>query len=62
MNKQGIEMGFSWIFAIIVGVVILFLAIYTTTRIIGTSRYELDTETAKKISILIDPLETSLGD
>lgn len=59
-NKKAFEMNFAWIFSIIVGAVILFLAIYTVSQIIRTERYKLDTKTAAKLSILLDPLETSL--
>ena len=60
MNKKAFEMSFSTIFAIIVGAVVLFLAIYATAKFIGTRRYEIDQQTSAKLSILLDPLETSL--
>lgn len=59
-NKKGFEMNFAWIFSIIAGVTILFLAIYATSQFIKTRKYEIDTQTAAKLSILLDPLETSL--
>lgn len=59
-NKKAFEMSFSTIFAIIVGAVVLFLAIYATAKFIGTRRYEIDMQTAAKLSIILDPLETSL--
>jgi hypothetical protein len=62
MEKKGFEMSFSWIFAILVGVVILFLAIYFATRIVGTGRENVDAQTSAKLSILLDPLETSIGE
>src|SRR3989344_2686139 len=58
-NKNAfVEMSFAWLFAIIVGVVILFLAIYASTKIISTEQTQLDAETAKKIGILLNPIET----
>lgn len=60
INKKAIEMSFAWIFAIIAGIAILFIAIYVTTQFIKTRKYEIDIQTANKIAILIDPLETSL--
>ena len=59
-NKKAFEMSFTWIFAIIVGAFILFLAIYGASKFVQTRRYEIDTATAAKISILLDPLETSI--
>lgn len=58
-RKKGfLEMPFAWTFAIIIGMVILFLAIYASTRIIDTEKTELDATTAKEIGILLNPLET----
>jgi len=59
INKRGFEVSFAWLFAIIVGIVIIFLAIYASVKFIGMKEYELDTTTAKKIGILMNPLETS---
>jgi len=53
-------MSFSWLFAIIAGAAILFLAIYATSRFIETGRTEIDAQIATKLAILLDPLETSL--
>ena len=57
-NKSGLQISFAWIFAIIVGGFILFLAIYSVTKIIGTERQISDTEIAKEIEVLLNPLET----
>jgi len=57
-NKRGLEISFAWLFAIIVGAFILFLAIYGTTRIIRTEQTTLDAKTGKQIGILLNPLET----
>ncbi len=62
MNKKGIEMAFSWIFAIIAGAVILFSAIYITTRMIGTERKVSDTLVAAELDNLLHPIETNLED
>lgn len=59
-NKKAFEFNFAWIFAILVGIAILFLAIYAASKFVETRKYELDTQTAAQFSILIDPLETSL--
>ena len=54
-------MGFAWIFAIIVGAAILFLAIFATTQIIETGKTRGFTEAAKAVTILLDPLETGIA-
>jgi len=59
MNKRGLQISFAWLFAIIVGAFILFLAIYITTKFIGTEQTTLDAKTGKEIGILLNPLETS---
>lgn len=60
-NKKAIAMSFNWIFAILAGVVILFLAIYGVTRFVETGEKTIGTETAAQISALLDPLETGLA-
>jgi len=58
-SKNGfLEISFAWLFALIVGAVILFLAIYTTTKVVKTEQTTIDAETAKRIGILLNPLET----
>jgi hypothetical protein len=57
-SKKGIEFSFTWLFAVIVGAFILFLAIYAATKIIQGGGAEQNTEVAKEIGVLLDPLET----
>jgi len=57
-NKKGIEMTFPWLFALIAGIIILFLAIFMVTKIVKTDSSALDAATAKKIGVLLNPLET----
>jgi len=60
MKKRGyLQISFAWLFAIIVGAIILFLAIYAATKLIGTEQTTLDAKTGKEIGILLNPLETS---
>ena len=60
MNQKGfLQIPFSWVFAIIVGIFILFLAIYFAVKMIDSGSLEVDTATAKKIQVLTNPLETS---
>lgn len=60
-TKKGFEMSFNWIFAIVAGIIILFIAIYATSKIIGTSEYQINTETAAKLDILLDPIRPGLA-
>lgn len=60
MNRKGFEFSFGWMFAIIVGAVVIFLAIYAATRLVGTERAVQDTEVARQLGILLNPLETGL--
>jgi hypothetical protein len=57
-NKKAIEFSFTWLFAVIIGVVILVLAIYAATKIFSAGQTETTTATAKEIGVLLNPLET----
>ncbi|MEM4271608.1 MAG: hypothetical protein QXD13_00750 [Candidatus Pacearchaeota archaeon] len=59
-NKKGFEFSFGWMFAIIVGAAILFLAIYGATKLISTERQVSEAETAKEMGIILTPVETGL--
>ena len=61
MKTKG-EFNFALLFSIIVGAMILVLAIYGVVKLSGTQRYKIDTETAKKISILTDPLQAGFAE
>ncbi len=59
-RKKGyLQISFAWLFAIIAGVFILFLAIYATTKFMGAEQTTLDAKRGKEIGILLNPLETS---
>jgi len=60
-DKKGIAMSFNWIFAILAGGFILFLAIFSAGKFIRTSENTLYTETAASLISLFDPLETGLA-
>jgi hypothetical protein len=60
-NKKAIAMSFNWLFALITGAVILFLAIYATANIIGTGEEKIYTETAARLTSLLDPMSTGLA-
>ncbi len=59
-NKKGFEFSFAWLFAIIVGGVILFLAIFATTRLVQTEETVQETTLGREIGILLSPVETNL--
>ena len=58
MKKGYLQISFAWMFAIIVGIFILFLAIFATTKLIKTDQTIIDSKTAKEIGVLLNPLET----
>ncbi len=58
-KKRGaLQISFGWLFAIIVGIFIIFLAIYGVTKLMKTERTTIDAKTGKEIGILLNPLET----
>jgi len=57
-NKRGFQISFAWIFAIIAGVFILFLAIYGVTKIMDTGGEITSAKTGVEIGVLLNPLET----
>ena len=59
-GKRGIEFSFAWIFAILVGAAILFIAIFAATRLVTTERAVGEAETAKQLGILLNPVETGI--
>ena len=59
-NKKALEFSFSWIFAIIVGAVIIFLAVYASTEFIKTEKTKQDTVLGKQLGIILTPIETNL--
>jgi len=59
MNKKALEMSFAWIFAIIAGAAIIFIAVYIATTIVNIGEYEINTKTTQAIVNLLDPLQTS---
>ena len=60
MDKNGFEFSFAWMFAVLVGAVIIFLAIYGVTRLINKEEYKTSTTTAKQISIIFEPMTIGL--
>jgi hypothetical protein len=61
-NKRGfLQISFTWLFAIIIGAIILVFAIYASVKLIGTEGTVSSTETAEEIAVLLNPLETEFG-
>ncbi len=61
INKKA-EFNFALLFAIILGAAILILAIYGVMKISNTQRYTTDSEIAKKITIITDPLQAGFSE
>ncbi|MEX0920165.1 MAG: hypothetical protein WDZ69_01115 [Candidatus Pacearchaeota archaeon] len=57
-NNHGFQMSFAWLFAIIAGGFILFLAIYGVAQIVDTSNDVSDARAGAEIGVLLNPLET----
>ncbi len=58
-NKKAFEIGFNLIFGIVVGAVIIFFAIYATTKLIKTGEEIQSTELGKELGIILNPIETA---
>jgi len=59
-GKKGFDFSFAWLFAILVGAVIIFLAVYFAVKMVGTGTSYVNTVMAKQLSIIFEPLETGL--
>ncbi|MFA4952954.1 MAG: hypothetical protein WC584_01920 [Candidatus Pacearchaeota archaeon] len=58
MLKKGyLEFSFAWLFALIAGAFILFLAVYFSINLIKQGQTEQDAQTGKNIGVLLNPLE-----
>ena len=59
-NKRAfMEISFAWLFAIIAGAVILFIAIFAATKIINLGQTTNSATSQNQIAVLLNPLETS---
>ncbi|MBS3090459.1 hypothetical protein J4433_01680 [Candidatus Pacearchaeota archaeon] len=61
MTEKKAQIPFQFVFAIIVGAVILFLALFAVSRYMNIQRYQYDTELAAKLSVLLNPIESSIA-
>ena len=55
-SKKGIELSFAWIFAIIAGTIIILLAIYGATKLVGTSQTSQYSESSMNIKNMLNPI------
>jgi hypothetical protein len=60
MNTKGFEFSFGWIFALIVGAVIIFLAVYGVMKLGSNERSVQDSEIARQLGNLLTPMEISI--
>ena len=60
MNKKGFEFGFGWLFAIIVGAAIIFIAIYATVQLVNLNKDIQNTEAAYELNSLLTSVTTNL--
>ena len=60
MQKKAISMPFNWIFAIIVGAIILFIALYASGNILTTGSTTIGVITTKQFISYFDPFETGI--
>jgi hypothetical protein len=60
-SKKGVGMPFEWIFAMIAGGAILFIAIYASSQFAGVGNKVVHTQVAAEIIALLDPYETGLA-
>jgi hypothetical protein len=59
-SKRGyLQISFGWLFAIIVGIIIIALAIYFVTKMIDNRSIVQSAKTSKELESLLNPLETS---
>ena len=62
MLMKGGQFNFVWLFAIVAGGAILFLAIYGALSFGDTARFQSDTEVAKSLAIITDPLQAGFAE
>ena len=58
LDKKGFQISFAWLFAIIVGAFIIFLAIFASVKLIGTAQEISNVETGRELEVLANVLET----
>jgi hypothetical protein len=61
-NKKALEFNFVWMFALAIGALILFLAIFSAGKFIKSESYEAETLTAKQIVNIFETAETGIAE
>lgn len=59
MKKKGVEFSFGWIFSLIIGAAIIFLALYWVSSFVKQERAIEDSEYAQELGQVISPIETT---
>lgn len=60
--RKGIEVSFDWIFAIIVGAIVIILGVYAAVRFVGSESTGQNTQNAKALGTIMNPIEAGFGD
>lgn len=60
-NKKGFELSFGMIFSIIAGAVIIFLAVYTVSRLVTTNQNALYSESAQSLANILNPIANDIS-
>ncbi|MCK4647611.1 hypothetical protein KAT24_01625 [Candidatus Pacearchaeota archaeon] len=60
MKRGALQISFGWLFAIIIGAFIIFLAVFGVTKLMKTEQTTIDAKSGKELGVLLNPLETSL--
>jgi len=60
MENRGFAISFSWLFSLIAGAVILFIAIFVAMSLIDQGGHEVNTKTTQALINVLDPLLTSV--
>ncbi len=60
-NKRGMEIPFSWLFAIIAGAFIILIAVAATVRIINNGQQTVESESAQQLGNMLNPIVTGLS-
>ena len=58
MKRGALNISFAWLFAIIVGAFVLFLAIYISIKVIGLGETQTNLASSEQFGVLLNPLET----
>ncbi len=58
MKRGFLQISFAWLFGLIAGAIILFLAIFMATKLLNTGQYQSSAESQSQITALLNPLET----